>query len=93
MERIAFAHLVSQKFVGEYCDVTILRDRKIQHKKIKLAAPKYLVPECLYDVPPRYFITGGTHSNIYIYIYTYIYIYIYTLSLEVLILIYIYIYI
>jgi hypothetical protein len=61
MERIAFAHLVSQKFVGEYCDVTILRDRKVQHKKIQLSAPKYLVPECLYDVPPRYFITGGTH--------------------------------
>ena len=59
MERLAFAHLVSQKFVGEYCDVTILRDRKVQTKRIQLAAPKYLVPECVYDVEPRYFITGG----------------------------------
>ena len=59
MERLAFAHLVSQKFVGEECELTILRNREVQTKRVRLAAPKYLVPECVYDTPPRYFITGG----------------------------------
>jgi hypothetical protein len=40
---------VSQKFVGEYCDITILRNRKVETKRIQLTAPKYLVPECVYD--------------------------------------------
>ena len=59
MERLAFAHLISQKFPGDLCNVTILRRRTVLTKQVVLRAPKYLVPECVYDVPPRYLIVGG----------------------------------
>lgn len=59
MERLAFAHLISQKYVGETCSVTILRDRKVSTRTVRLAAPRYLVPECVYDEAPRYLIVGG----------------------------------
>lgn len=59
MERLAFAHLISQKMVGDTCEITILRDRVVSTRTVVLKSPKYLVPECVYDVQPRYYICGG----------------------------------
>jgi len=59
MERLAFAHLISQKFVGDTCNVTLLRNRQVLSKEVRLCAPRYLVAECVYDVAPRYLIVGG----------------------------------
>ncbi|EKX40735.1 hypothetical protein GUITHDRAFT_164606 [Guillardia theta CCMP2712] len=58
MERLAFAHLISQKFVDDVCEITLLRGRKVCKKNVVLKSPKYFVPECVYDVAPRYYIVG-----------------------------------
>ncbi|KAJ1464746.1 hypothetical protein T484DRAFT_1867947, partial [Baffinella frigidus] len=72
MGRLAFAHLISQKMdnpkaggtrditilsslpltVGDTCEITILRDRVVSTRTVVLKSPKYLVPECVYDVQP-----------------------------------------
>jgi len=59
MERLAFSHIVSQKFEGDTCDVTLLRGGKVMHRRLNLQVPRYLVPECVYDQAPRYLIVGG----------------------------------
>jgi len=59
MERLPFAHLILQKHVGDPCEITILRDRKVTKRTVVLQSPKYLVPECVYDELPRYYICGG----------------------------------
>jgi len=59
MERLAFAHIISQKFAGDPVRLTLLRDKQVVERRVSLCAPRYLVPECVYDVAPRYYIVGG----------------------------------
>ena len=33
--------------------------KQVLVKEVSLRAPRYLVPECVYDVAPRYLIVGG----------------------------------
>ena len=39
--------------MGDSCEITILRDKVVSTRTVVLRSPKYLVPECVYDVQPR----------------------------------------
>jgi len=44
----------SSRFLGDTCTVTVLREGNVMNRTVSLSAPRYLVPECVYDTPPRY---------------------------------------
>lgn len=58
-ESVDFAHLVSQRFVGQKLPVTVWRRGKRKQVHLTLRAPTFLVPEDRYDVRPTYFTFGG----------------------------------
>jgi len=58
-ESVDFAHLVSQRFVGEKLAVTVWRRGKRKQVQVKLRVPTHLVPEDRYDVRPTYYTFGG----------------------------------
>nr|PVC52324.1 serine protease [Theileria orientalis] len=58
-ERVHLAYSLTNKFCGEECELTVLRDNKVEEIKINLNKPNYLVPEHQWDVMPRYYIYGG----------------------------------
>ncbi|CAK9115208.1 Protease Do-like 9 [Durusdinium trenchii] len=57
-ERIDFHYLVSKCFVGDWCQFTVLRQKKQRELQVQLSAVRPLV---LHDPPdpPQYFIIGG----------------------------------
>lgn len=57
-ERIDLSYVVSRKFIGETCKLTILSNRKVKTVSLELAQLKPLVPRDP-PVPPPYFIVGG----------------------------------
>ncbi|AFZ80273.1 serine protease, putative [Theileria equi strain WA] len=59
VERVHLAYALTNKFLGDVCDFTILRDGKIMKISVKLQRPNYLVPEHQWDKMPRYYIYGG----------------------------------
>jgi hypothetical protein len=58
-ERIGFAHLVSNKFVGDAAAVRVWRDGAAHDVRVALSAPKRLVPVHTAGAPPSYYITAG----------------------------------
>ncbi len=58
-EVIFFGTLVWDRYIGETCKFTILRDGKVIEIKHKLTGPEELVPPRDYDLLPSYYIIGG----------------------------------
>ncbi|KAK1934788.1 putative DegP protease [Babesia divergens] len=58
-ERVHLAYALTTKFSGDPCEITILRDGKLQMLTVKLQNPNYLVPEHQWEIMPRYYIFGG----------------------------------
>lgn len=59
VERVHLAYALTNKFCGDPCEVTILRDGQVMNLTIKLQNPNYLVPEHQWEIMPRYYIFGG----------------------------------
>jgi S1-C subfamily serine protease len=58
-ERISFRYLFMNKFVGDTCNITVLR-KGIRHQlELTMGLPTYLVPIIGYDTLPSYFVTAG----------------------------------
>jgi len=58
-ERIAFSYLTSQKFVGDVATLDVLRGGAARRVRVRLAAPRRLVPVHTRGAPPSYFVYGG----------------------------------
>jgi len=58
-ERIGFDYLISQKFAGDVCSISILRDGKETTVLVPVFPHKPLVPVMEYDKHPSYFIWSG----------------------------------
>ncbi|KAK2197294.1 bifunctional Peptidase S1C/PDZ superfamily/Protease Do-like [Babesia duncani] len=58
-ERVHLAYALTYKFIGEECQMLILRDGKLKEISITLSNPHCLVPLHQWDVMPRYYIYGG----------------------------------
>jgi hypothetical protein len=52
-ERISFRYLFMNKFVGESCKLSVLRDSKVIGVDVELTPSNFLVPVNLYDKLPR----------------------------------------
>lgn len=58
-ERIAFAHLISQKFTGESAKMDVLRGGKEMQVEVLLMAPQPLVPLHLSGQDPSFLVIAG----------------------------------
>eukprot|EP01119_Soliformovum_irregulare_P010447 TRINITY_DN2570_c0_g1_i2.p1 TRINITY_DN2570_c0_g1~~TRINITY_DN2570_c0_g1_i2.p1 ORF type:complete len:524 (+),score=154.43 TRINITY_DN2570_c0_g1_i2:96-1667(+) len=58
-ERISFRYVFMSKYVGDKCNLKILRGGKSQQVELILGLPEALVPAHLYDTLPSYFIHAG----------------------------------
>lgn len=58
-ERIAFEYLLTQKFVGDSCELEILRNGQVQKVTVKTIERPNLVPPVSYDTKPSYFVFAG----------------------------------
>uniref|UniRef100_A0A0G4I4S4 Protease Do-like PDZ domain-containing protein n=1 Tax=Chromera velia CCMP2878 TaxID=1169474 RepID=A0A0G4I4S4_9ALVE len=59
LERVHMAFAVAQKFPGDTCRLTILRNRKVIELELPVCVPTFLVPEQMWDKKPRFYIFGG----------------------------------
>ena len=58
-EVIFFANMIWEKYIGDNCRFTILRDKKKIDINYKLEKPERLVPARTFDKLPVYYIIGG----------------------------------
>ncbi|XP_021718987.1 protease Do-like 9 [Chenopodium quinoa] len=58
-ERIGFSYLLSQKYPGDNANIKVLRDSVLHEFTIRLGIPKKLIPVCIKDGPPSYYILAG----------------------------------
>jgi S1-C subfamily serine protease len=58
-ERITFEYLLTQKFVGDSCELEILRNGKVMNVTVKTIERQSLVPPVFYDKKPSYFVFAG----------------------------------
>jgi S1-C subfamily serine protease len=58
-EVIYFGHLIWQKYIGDVCRFSVLRDGKVIDIDYKLCKFKRLVPNRQFDILPTYYLTGG----------------------------------
>jgi hypothetical protein len=58
-ERIAFSHLVSQKFAGDTAELRVWHAGAAKTVRVKLSAAKKLIPVHTAGKPPAYYIAGG----------------------------------
>jgi len=58
-ERIAFSYLISNKYVGDECELAVLRGGQLMQLQVKLSKPGQLVPPHIGNQDPSYFIAAG----------------------------------
>ncbi|KMT10528.1 hypothetical protein BVRB_5g116520 [Beta vulgaris subsp. vulgaris] len=58
-ERIGFNYLISKKYTGDHAKIKLLRDSVMHEFDIKLDPYKKLIPACIKDGPPSYYIFAG----------------------------------
>jgi len=61
-DRTSFLYLTQKKFIGDKCDLEVLRQGEKQNMQVTLNLPVnswYLVPSQEYDVLPTYYVIGG----------------------------------
>ncbi|KAL6759814.1 serine protease [Haematococcus lacustris] len=58
-ERISFSYLISNKYVGDECQMTVLRKGEVHTVNVKLSKPHQLIPPHINNRDPAYFIVAG----------------------------------